>query len=329
METNATEDQVMKNEEEETKRCTNCSRGPQPLSVFTKDGKVLNRCLKCREKDSKRSKRPDVRERKYAANKIAKPWIKYREREREKDEQAFLDHNNEVSRKWREDNPEHINKWYRNSLHHNYSQNMRSAKKKGIPVELSEEEYKGLMQQPCTYCGFLDEKKGFGGVDRMDSKLGYTKENAASCCKTCNYSKLCLDPVTFINRARHIASVSTNALVGEDHSEAWPDARETNYWRHKASAAARQIECTLSSQDHERLVNSLCEYCEGKGGGIDRKDSNTGYMIDNCVPCCTECNYMKKTLSPQDFRDQMINIAEFWEGRSFDYRGPVVVKAIV
>ena len=35
--------------------------------------------------------------------------------------------------------------------------------------------------------------------------------------------------------------------------------------------------------------------------GIDRINSNMGYEIENCVPCCGTCNYMKNTLSKDDF----------------------------
>ena len=316
-------------QETTTKRCTNCSRGPQPLEAFTKDGKVMKRCLKCREKDSNRAKRPDVREKKYAANKRNKPWIAYRQRQREQGERAFLDHNNEVARNWRANNNEHVREWYRTNLNFNWDANMRSAREKGITVELSEEEFKGLMQQLCGYCGFLDEKKGFGGVDRLNSKLHYTKDNTMSCCKTCNFMKISLDPVTFINRARHIAAICTDGAVGEEHREAWPqEGRMTQYWSHKSSAATRHIECTLSLQDHEELVADLCAYCGGQGGGVDRKDSTIGYTIENCVPCCAECNYMKKVLNVDDFCDKLTEIAEFWEGHEFPYEGPRVIKCV-
>ena len=318
MEINPDEEQVMEEveeveeeeaeeAEEETKRCTNCSRGPQPMSVFTKDGKVLNRCLKCREKDSRRSKRPDVRERKYAANKIAKPWVTYRERQRENNERGFLDHNNEVAQQWRDENREHVREWSRNSLHKNWDANMRSARKKNIAMELSEDEYKNLMQQSCTYCGFLDEKKKFGGVDRMDSSKGYTKENAVSCCKKCNFMKTCLDPVTFINRARHIANVVQNP-------NAWPKTKKTSYVKHKESAKNRKISCDLTTDEHEMLVVSQCHYCcrLDSAGGVDRKDSQIGYRVDNCVPCCAECNYFKKTMNPEQLMDQCTRIATFW-----------------
>ena len=187
---------------------------------------------------------------------------------------------------------------------------MYSAKKKGIRMELSEEEYKELMQQPCTYCGFLDEKKGFGGVDRMDSSKGYTKENCVSCCKKCNFMKTCLDPVTFIDRARHLANITQKP-------NAWPKTKITSYVQHKNSAENRKISCDLTIDDHDALVTSQCSYCRiNNAGGIDRKDSKLGYSVENCVACCAECNYFKKTMTPEQLIDQCNRIASFWESGS-------------
>lgn len=52
--------------------------------------------------------------------------------------------------------------------------------------------------------------------------------------------------------------------------------------------------------------------------GIDRVDSNKGYHIDNCVPCCTSCNYAKHKLSQKEFYDKIKKIyhnlnLETWE----------------
>ena len=35
--------------------------------------------------------------------------------------------------------------------------------------------------------------------------------------------------------------------------------------------------------------------------GIDRKDNNIGYIIENCVSCCGICNRMKMDMSYDDF----------------------------
>jgi len=35
--------------------------------------------------------------------------------------------------------------------------------------------------------------------------------------------------------------------------------------------------------------------------GIDRIDNTKDYTLDNCVPCCKNCNYAKRTLTQHDF----------------------------
>jgi hypothetical protein len=42
--------------------------------------------------------------------------------------------------------------------------------------------------------------------------------------------------------------------------------------------------------------------------GIDRIDSRIGYDKDNCVPCCSSCNYMKHVSSHNDFLNQICKI---------------------
>lgn len=41
----------------------------------------------------------------------------------------------------------------------------------------------------------------------------------------------------------------------------------------------------------------MCNYCEGNiskfGSGLDRKDSNKGYLLSNVVSCCVVCNMAK------------------------------------
>jgi hypothetical protein len=54
-----------------------------------------------------------------------------------------------------------------------------------------------LIVSPCSYCGSLPiqlhrghkDSLYYNGIDRVDNKLGYTKENCISCCKMCNYAK--------------------------------------------------------------------------------------------------------------------------------------------
>ena len=98
--------------------------------------------------------------------------------------------------------------------------------------------------------------------------------------------------------------------------------RSKNPWmvdmyHYQLSAEKRNVEFKLTEQEFKKLVSANCFYCgrdpgalcyaaelrEDKvyRGGIDRVDSNTGYQLDNCVPCCKYCNMEKAAQSVEDF----------------------------
>lgn len=77
----------------------------------------------------------------------------------------------------------------------------------------------------------------------------------------------------------------------------------------------------LNPKEFLSIIQQNCYYCgeppqarstrQGRVGnktlfktpvnGIDRIDSSKDYTIDNCVPCCSKCNYMKQSFSQKDF----------------------------
>lgn len=74
-----------------------------------------------------------------------------------------------------------------------------SAKRRNINWELSNDQFKVLTQKVCNYCGTQPLQKAefncysdvylYNGIDRVDSKLGYSLDNCVACCKYCNYAK--------------------------------------------------------------------------------------------------------------------------------------------
>ena len=66
-----------------------------------------------------------------------------------------------------------------------YNGTCHSAKKKGLVVEITKEEHTRLVSSKCYLCGV----SGRLGVDRKDSKQGYTNDNSFPCCSCCNYMK--------------------------------------------------------------------------------------------------------------------------------------------
>ena len=56
------------------------------------------------------------------------------------------------------------------------------------------------------------------------------------------------------------------------------------------------------SNSHGHIV--MIEFTEENTliyNGLDRKDNNIGYSLDNCIPACHTCNRMKMDLSYDEF----------------------------
>lgn len=72
-----------------------------------------------------------------------------------------------------------------------FSEGKRMAKRREHEWALTHEEYRSIISKPCYYCEFQlgTPSKVSAGLDRLDSKIGYTKDNVVACCYTCNCIK--------------------------------------------------------------------------------------------------------------------------------------------
>ena len=66
-------------------------------------------------------------------------------------------------------------------------------------------------------------------------------------------------------------------------------------------AKKRGIEWALDLDQWTSLVvGKMCHYCDGTlpetNVALDRKNNNIGYLFDNVVPCCRECNRLKSDI---------------------------------
>ena len=86
----------------------------------------------------------------------------------------------------------------------------------------------------------------------------------------------------------------------------------SNYIR---CAGDKNLDFEISQEEFNKIVNEPCHYCniiqERGFNGVDRLDSNTGYVIDNCVSCCKTCNYMKCSLSADVFLKRIEHILTY------------------
>jgi hypothetical protein len=91
-------------------------------------------------------------------------------------------------------------------------------------------------------------------------------------------------------------------------------ARNKVLCRYRTSAAHRRIPWMLSPGEAFAIMATACRYCgeqpqnvsETPSGrfvwnGIDRRNNQAGYSVENCVACCSLCNRLKSTMSAEEF----------------------------
>jgi hypothetical protein len=87
---------------------------------------------------------------------------------------------------------------------------------------------------------------------------------------------------------------------------------DVHYGKYLRGANKRNIQFELTIEEFGNIVSLACYYCatfkENESIGIDRVDSNAGYIVGNVVPCCEECNIMKQDLSLEKFKEHITKI---------------------
>jgi 5-methylcytosine-specific restriction endonuclease McrA len=96
-----------------------------------------------------------------------------------------------------------------------FNQYRGRSRRTGKRWALTLEEFLGITQQICDYCGrepsqvFLPNKYTHGayvynGIDRVDNDKGYEPNNSVACCFTCNVAKASMTRDQFIAWVRRV-----------------------------------------------------------------------------------------------------------------------------
>lgn len=101
------------------------------------------------------------------------------------------------------------------------------------------------------------------------------------------------------------------------------------FFIYKRNAKKRNLCFELTRDEFEKLTKQDCFYCAENPkqvtkrnrknsraeinsryvyNGIDRKNNNIGYTIENCAPCCGNCNYAKRTQNYADFKNWITKV---------------------
>lgn len=87
-------------------------------------------------------------------------------------------------------------------------------------------------------------------------------------------------------------------------SHRWHHSLHGVAWQYRNAAQRRRLEWALTDEQAIALFRTSCHYCgipPNPRNGIDRKDNAVGYTTENVLPCCSVCNYAKRTMSYAEF----------------------------
>ena len=331
-------DKFKENKLLDTNICTSCGIKCEEFEFIGHFGKITTTCSMCRyvnkradekrkydekrkEYKQKYEKKEEVIEtrKKWKQNnyeKVTKYWIEYRGKMIKSDLNNYLKRNAEFMKKYRENNKEkfeEINK--QNKLNDNYKLQYYKyrATHQLIEYNIDDNMMINMFHDNCIYCGLLNENE-LNGIDRLDNDIGYIEDNVVPCCKTCNYMKRCIDSYIFIKKCEHILTYN-KIIDGEINYNLFNDHTYIRIEDYNRRANKKMIEIELTKEEFNKITKNDCYICgkissDKHKNGIDRYDNNKGYYLDNCKPCCSDCNYMKRDIDYDTFIKKLIEIYE-------------------
>ena len=293
-----------------TKTCKNC-RDNNRIQDEKRDKIHCNALRRISDKKPERiAKKAEWKEENY--EKVVMYCMNHRQRKIDEDITEYLSRNAQNAKQWRDNNPDKVKNINQNKVNNaklQYGVYLRSARDKRLDFELSQEDFDKVVKEPCYYCDVIHER-GFNGIDRVDSTIGYVMNNCMSCCKACNYMKGSLSVDTFLKRIEHILTYN-NKIKGRYFSEEYSSYNACCYNDYKRRANNKSLPFELTNNDYVELINDNCYLCGRDGSneftnGIDRIDNKLGYIMSNVKSCCGSCNYVKKNMDLNDLFEKLL-----------------------
>lgn len=163
----------------------------------------------------------------------------------------------------------------------------------------------------CTQCG---HEKRLQTEFRNQRNGKYGKQSA---CKDCVKKQLKEYRQTPEGKKKHRAyQAKHRAKPGYLEKHGSYRKKPCALWKaYQRGAEKRGIGFELTEFEFAALCTQKCHYCGGLDdiNGVDRVDNAVGYTSGNCVPCCSPCNFMKGTMSAEEFVRRCESIAALHE----------------
>lgn len=110
------------------------------------------------------------------------------------------------------------------------------------------------------------------------------------------------------------------------------EASKKQLWHaYKRGAETRGLVFALTLDEFGVLTKDACTYCGVLPAamnkiptlngyyvynGVDRVNSDIGYIISNCVPCCKRCNYAKRSATVEEFHEWITRLTKFQQEKT-------------
>lgn len=320
-------------EEDNKKICSGSCGKVYDIDEFLRNGKEYKTCSKCHEQNKKADKKRGKRKRDWAGELARNPerkkkkdeWkemnpekqIQYQDTQNEKrrNDPNYKEKARKRSAKFRKENPDKMKKQNEKKKlnpHSRFLSQQNRAMKQGIHWEITEEYFKKVTSNPCFYCNKKQTEYAFG-LDRLDSSKDYAKDNCVSCCKICNAIKFTMDPTIFLHKIEHILHHQDEINDGDYHWDSCLNKiKKTSYAMYKKKAIEERGKgWSINEDEYNKIISKKCYICNKENvnnehyNSIDRFCNEIGYEIDNCRPCCGQCNVMKGKLKYDEFIKQL------------------------
>jgi hypothetical protein len=158
--------------------------------------------------------------------------------------------------------------------------------------------------------------------------MGYTVDNVTPCCWLCNAIKNDMVLSDFRNKIISIHNHVDFREFDKNYFDSLPAGTLAKrcgagtmmcYYRRNARYRGVPFELTLAQ--FYCLTKEKCFYCGSPPlnfirkyihNGVDRVDSDKGYIIGNVVPCCKRCNISKSSMTVENFKKHVDLIYTNW-----------------
>jgi hypothetical protein len=297
-----------------TKTCIQC-RTSNKIQDAKRDKEHRNELArKAEQKPERKAVKQEWKEQNY--EKVAETLMNYRNRQIEIDQEAYLKKQADNMKNWRNNNPEkvaEINEKQKTNVKTLYKNHLERIFRCNRENEYNIELFEMTIMMSCYYCGTPSNECCYNGIDRFDNTKGYLLNNTVTACTECNMLKGCLHGYVFWKRILHI--LSYHHLIDNEtyFPEVFPNSSSISYNDYKKRALKKNLIFNLTSIEFINIIDNPCYICgkrsdENHKNGLDRINNNEGYIKTNVKSCCSECNYMKKTLLINKFFDKLLLI---------------------